>query len=155
MKSASLIFSWSCFNDLWKWNYRKQSRSLGADYNPSVSPASWTGFRLDLHGKVGQRWAWTMSHRCALNSCIRRLLAFPGQTLDQIRAVTTGGKNLKIYRTDETLHMHWLQTHKTLCISVQWSEFSKICQRTRTRPHETTKNLLRNIRQQQPLENSQ
>lgn len=105
-----------------------------------------------------------MSHRCVLNSCIRRLLAFPGQTLDQIRVVTVKlqGKSQNLQAAEEldeqaakTSHMHWLQTHKTLCILVQQSEFSKILQRTRIRLHETTKNLLRNIRQQQSLKNSQ
>lgn len=88
---------------------------------------------------------------------------------DQSRYCETTGKNLKIYRLKELRknwmnklprqtrpsHMHWLQTHKTLCIFDQQSEFNKILQRTRIRLHETTKNLLRNIRQQQSLKNSQ
>jgi len=68
MKFACFIYvSWSCFETLHcgnkAWYSRKQSTGLGANCDPSVSPASWTGFRLDLHEKwvSGELEPWAIA----------------------------------------------------------------------------------------------
>ncbi len=63
--------------------------------------------------KVGQRWAWTMSHRHVLNSCIRRLLAFQVRRSTRSKSLLWNHRHIppKRWFGGDKLNHHCMQIH--------------------------------------------
>lgn len=125
-----LCVSWSCFETVHcgnkAWYSWKQSTSLGANYDPSVSPASWTGFRLDLHEKwvSGELEPWAIAvcqqlHKTAFSfsrSDTRPDHSHYSETTGKIPLKSTAWEKWPAGWTRS--HMHWLQIHKTF----EWNQ---------------------------------